>query len=249
MPIIIAVVVVLVVVLGGFVYSRKLASNTSPQDSAGGGIPPAQPEQAPAPDLPQIFERAEVDQTSNDPLGAVQVTIRGKLRNLLYGLVVVALMGASLWMLYFTNKLADYTTTPLTKLAATVVMVGMIIYGLWLITRITCRVKLRRSGFEISSIFGRKAYEYKDADFYLAEAFDHPNGAYRLPWFFYRYWVCQIRLHDEAKVIKLTSRRYAHLKSKIQILQNSLTTITSEGSASQPSCTNRMEPTTEEAHS
>ncbi|MCL2654526.1 MAG: hypothetical protein FWD65_02340 [Coriobacteriia bacterium] len=236
---VVVIVAVVVVITGiGVIYSRRLMANARDRDVTGGvpaqGQPGAAPAAAsapePAPDLPQIYERSDVDQQSDHPLGAVQSVIRGRIRFLPYGLVTIAAMLLGLWMLYFTNRLAEYTTSSLAKLAATALMAAGIIYGLRVISYVTYRVKLRRSGFEISSIFGTKAYDYQDADFYLTQDIEHfSEGGYRQAfwstWRFNLIWVCQIQLKEEHKLLTLKSSRYSQLKSKIQMLQASLTVI------------------------
>ena len=146
-------------------------------------------------------------------------------------LIGVALFG--LYAVYNSKFGADIMETfggrtTLNILIVTVLMAGGIVWGLRLISYITYRVKLRRTGFEISSVFGTKAHEYKDLDFYLNRTVEHKDKAdgYR-PVFMkagtYQWiWECQVLFRDRRKPIILKSTRYAWLKDKIMDLQAAL---------------------------
>lgn len=208
---IIPVAVILIIAIIGFAVSRRaMAKNQTP----------AAAQKAPA--HSGIYEAPGINQQSSHPLGAVQSVIRGRVRFLLFGFLLIGATGFGLWVLYFTDILIEYTETPLTKLAATVILAGGIVWGLWMISYITYRVKLRRTGFEISSVFGTKVYEYKGTDFYLGQTIEHKHNSegYR-PVFGragnYNYiWQCQIIFRDGRKPLVLKSSRYAGLKTKMQ---------------------------------
>lgn len=209
---IIPVAIVLIVFIAGFAYSRRMVAKNQ--------IPAAPTQDRPA--NSGIYEAHGASQQSDHVLGAVQSVIRGRGRFLPFGLMFIGVSGLGLWELHFTGILTEYTETPLTKLAATVILVGGIVWGLRMISYITYRVKLRRTGFEISSVFGTKAYEYKDADFYLGQTIEHKHNSegYRpvvMKAGNYNYiWQCQIVFRDGRKPIILKSSRYAWLKTKIQ---------------------------------
>ena len=179
-------------------------------------------------DLSKIYEKPGVNQQSDHPLGAVQSVIRGRIRFLLFGAIITGACLFGLWTVYFTDTLTGISTTPLGRLAVTAFMAGGAVYGLWMITCITCRVKLRRTGFEVSSIFGKNAYEYKDVDFSLTETVEsrYQQGGFK-PVFVkaqsYNFiWVCQVLFHDGRKPLLLKSSRYAWLKDKVMDLQAAL---------------------------
>lgn len=155
---IIPVAIVLIVFIAGFAYSHRMVTKNQIA--------------APTQDRPAnsgIYEALGANQQSGHALGAVQSVIRGRGRFLPFGLMLIGVSVLGLWALHFTDILTEYTETPLTKLAATVILAGGIVWGLQMISYITYRVKLRLTGFEISSVFGTKAYEYKDTDFYLGQ--------------------------------------------------------------------------------
>ena len=228
---IIPVAVVAIIFVAGFAYSRKMAAkykNTSGTDAND----PAQVLTAtlPKPDVPKIYEKPGVVQQSDHPLGAVQSVIRGRVRFIWFGLVLIGVALFGLYAVYIGDLGADIMEsfggrTTLNVLIVTVLLAGCLIWGLRLISYITYRVKLRHTGFEISSVFGTKAYEYKDVDFYLQQTLEHKydSEGYRpvimktqtFNWI----WVCQVLFRDGRKPIMLKSSRYAWLKNKIIDLQ------------------------------
>jgi hypothetical protein len=159
----------------------------------------------------------------------MQSVIRGRIRFLWIGMILIGTALFGLYAVYIGGFAADVMDafggrTTINILIVTVLMAGAVLWGLRLISYITYRVKLRRTGFEISSIFGTKAYEYKDVDFYLDRTIEHKQQSegYR-PVFmtagnFNFIWVCQVLFHDGRKPIILKSSRYAWLKNKMQDL-------------------------------
>jgi hypothetical protein len=118
--------------------------------------------------------------------------------------------------------------TPFNTLIATVLMAGAIIWGLQLINFATYRIKLRRTGFEMSSILGTKAIEYKDVSFYLDRTVEHKqrSDGYRpivMKAGNYNFiWVCQVLFNDGRKPIIIKSSRYTWLRQKMEALINAL---------------------------
>lgn len=207
---IIPVAVILIIFTVGFAISRKAVAN--------GRLPVSQQ----APEHSGIYEAPGVNQNSSHPFGAVQSVIRGRVRYLFYGIMIISVMALGLWMLYFTDILTEYSETLLTKLIATVIMTGGILYGWRIISYITYRVNLRRTGFEVCSIHGKKAYEYKGADFYLEHTIEHKSQSVGYSPLFgktgnYNFiWQCQITFRDGRKPVILKSSYYAGLKTKMQ---------------------------------
>lgn len=228
---IIPVAVVAVIAVFGYMNAKKKmaqykdASGTDANDPA--QVLTATP---PKPDVPKIYEKPGVVQQSDHPLGAVQSVIRGRFRFIWFGLMLIGVALFGLYAVYIGDIGADIMEsfggrTTLNVLIVTVLMAGGFMWGLRLISYITYRVKLRRTGFEISSVFGTKAYEYKDVDFYLQQTLEHKydSEGYRpvimktqtFNWI----WVCQVLFRDGRKPIMLKSSRYAWLKNKIMDLQ------------------------------
>ncbi len=231
---IIPVIVVLLVVIIGFAHARKVVAKYKNQPSGGAQgelqadeLQPSKP-QAGKPVNRGRYEAPGVSQLSNHPLGAVQSVIHGRIRFLAFGLMLIVVAALALWALWFTDIMTEYTETNLIKTAATVIFAGGIVWGLQLISFITYRIKLRRTGFEISSVFGTKAYEYKDAEFYLNHTIEHKNDSdgYRpvvMTAGNYNFvWQCQILFKDGRKPIILKSSRYAWLKVKMQKVLDAL---------------------------
>ena len=222
---IIPVAIVLIIFIAGYTYSLQKAAKLAADHAAD---PNAEP-QKDKPKNSGVYEKPGVNQQSDHPLGAVQSVIRGRIRFLLFGAVLIGVSIFGLYSLYaMPGKLPEYTSTPLIKLIATALMAGGIIWGLQLISYITYRVKLRRTGFEISSVFGTFSYEYKDVDFHLDWTIEHKyeSEGYR-PVFmktgsFNFIWVCQITFRNDSLMIKkrnpiiLKSSRYAWLKTKMR---------------------------------
>ena len=211
---IIPAAIVLIVFIAGFAYSRKAAAKYAPSANVSGRD-----------DKPRhsgVYEAPGVNQQSGHPLGAVQSVIHGRIQFLLFGIMLICVALFGLWALYFTGKLDEFSKTPLHKLAFTVLMIGAVIWGLQLISYITYRVTLRRTGFEISSIFGTNAYAYNDVEFYLSHTIEHKHKSdgYRpvimKTQTFNFIWECQVLFRDGRKPIILKSSRYAWLKNKMQ---------------------------------
>jgi hypothetical protein len=227
---IIPALVVAVIFVAGFAYSRKAMKNAQPPGAFAQTDENADERQEkPGSDIPKIYEAPGVNQQSGHPLGAVQSVIRGRIRFAGIGLMII---GVALFGLYAVH-IGDFGAnvmdsfggrTPINVLAVSVIMAGAILWGLRLMSYATCRVKLRRTGFEISSVLGKKAHAYKDVDFYLSETIEHKYASegYRpmvmksqnFNWI----WVCQVLFHDGRKPIVLKSSRYAWLKTKITAL-------------------------------
>ena len=220
---IIPVIIVVVVFVVGFAYSRKKVASYQNMNGteAEAATPPL-----PMPDVPRIYEKPGVNQRSDHPLGAVQSVIRGRVRFAWFGLILVGVALFGLYAVYAGNLTADIMEsfggrTPLNVLVVTVLMAGALVWGLRLMSYITYRVRLRRTGFEVSSVLGTKAYEYKDVHFHLQQTVEHKHESegYRsvvmrsqnYNWV----WVCQVIFRDGRKPVVLKSSRYAWLKSKI----------------------------------
>jgi hypothetical protein len=227
---IIPAAVVAIIFFYGFMRARaKMAQAHNP----GAVSPPARRKTPPAPVGPRVYEALGVNQHSSHPLGAVQSVIRGQIRSAAFGLVLIGAALCGLYAVYRGNFGADIMEsfggrTPLNVLIVTALMAGAILWGLQLISYASYRIKLRRTGFEMSSIFGTKAYEYKEVDFHLAAAVEHKydSEGYRpvimksqnYNWI----WVCQVVFHDGRKPLIWKSSRYAWLKSKVRELSAAL---------------------------
>ena len=210
---IILAVLVLAIAAIGFAYSRKAVSRYG-ANVAG--------EPRTAPDTPQIYEKQGVNQQSDLLLGAVQSLIRGRIRFIWFGLIVLGVALFGLYALHILGVSFDFERTPPKMTIATVILAGAAVYGLRLISSAFCRIKLWRTGFEICGMFGTKAYEYKDVDFYLSQTIESKYAAdgYRpvimktetFNWI----WVCQVLFYDGRKPLLLKSSRYAWLQPKMQ---------------------------------
>jgi len=177
----------------------------------------------------RIYEVKGINQISDHPLGAVQSTIRGRIRFVLFGLILigVALMGM---YLIFVAKLDVFEAGNAwyIRLVEAVLLLGAVGWGLQLFYFATCKIKLRRLGFEMCSILGSKAYEYTDAQFNMFESIEHrtEGNGYRsmvkktqnFNWI----WVCQIIVKSQHKLIEVKSSRYAWLHHKMFDLMQAL---------------------------
>lgn len=177
----------------------------------------------------RIYEAAGKNQASGHPLGAVQSVIRGRIRFIPIGimLIVTALVGG---YFVFIAKLDIFEAGDAwyIPLAAAALFLGAFGWGLQLFYFASCKIKLRRRGFEMCSILGTKAYEYKDAEFRLFESIEHKNESdgYRpmvmkagnFNWI----WVCQIFIKSENRLIEVKSSRYAWLRPRIKDLTQGL---------------------------
>lgn len=165
---------------------------------------------------------------SNHPLGAVQTVIRGRIRFIAFGLLFIVISIFALYTLHFTQNALYFERNFFNNLIGTVLFAGGILWGLELIYFSTCSIKLRQTGFEMSSILGSKCYEYNDVDFYLQRTIEHKyqSNGYR-PLFFKTanhnfIWECQIIFCDGRKPLIIKSSRYAWLKTKMQKLIDAL---------------------------
>ncbi|MGI6153255.1 MAG: hypothetical protein ACOYJB_05380 [Christensenellaceae bacterium] len=230
--IIIPIVVVIIIAVAGAGYARKQAAkyqsasamqNTQPLPN--GNASDAAPQK---PRAEQVYEKPGVDQQSNHPLGAVQSVIRGRIRFVFFGLLFIAIALLGFYALYGTDMDLFFERTNTNMLIGTVLFIGVIVWGIWLISYATYRVKLRRTGFEVSSMFGTKSYAYKDAEFHMDRTIEHKHRShgYRPAAVYagdYNYiWVCQILFKDNRKSVVLKSSRYAWLSDKISDLTNAL---------------------------
>lgn len=224
---ILPVVLVIIIFAAGFAAARKKAA--AGNAAARTDVAPAAPAAGETRHKERIYEAAGKNQSSDHPLGAVQSVIRGRVRFIPIGL---ALIGAALMGAYFifiakldVFEAGDAWYIPLAEAALLLAAVG---WGLRLFYYATCKIKLRRSGFEMCSILGTKGYEYKDAEFHLFESIEHKNqgDGYRpmikqagnYNWV----WICQISIKSENRLIEIKSSRYAWLHSKITELTQGL---------------------------
>ncbi|MDL2281459.1 hypothetical protein LJC10_06365, partial [Selenomonadales bacterium OttesenSCG-928-I06] len=210
---IISITVVAIIFIVGFIYSRLMVGKygqtleTSNQQIKPAGV--------------QIYEVPGVNQQSDHPLGAVQSVIRGRIRFVFFGILLIAVSLFGLYALHLTDGDFYFERTVVNTLVGTVLLIGAVVWGLQLISYATYRVKLRRSGFEISSIFGTKTVAYKDVNFYLHQTIEHKykSEGYRPIIMktenFNFIWCCQIIFKDNRKTIVLKSSRYSWLKDKI----------------------------------
>ena len=224
---IIPVIVVAIVFVYGFSRSRK----AMPKHMAAAGT--STDGQTDEPKHSGVYEKPGVNQQSDHPLGAVQSVIRGRIRFTLFGLGMIAVALFGLYMVYISGFGAEIMETfggrtPLNILIVTVLMLGAVIWGLQLLNFATYRIKLRRTGFEMSSMLGTKTYEYKDVSFYLDRTVEHKQEAdgYRpivLKADNYNFiWVCQVLFHDGRKPVIIKSSRYAWLRQKMTALIDAL---------------------------
>ncbi|MDR1321914.1 MAG: hypothetical protein LBK56_10885 [Gracilibacteraceae bacterium] len=132
-----------------------------------------------------VYEAPGVNQQSGHPLGAVQSVIGGRLGYAVLGLVLAGFALYILYSIYVSYKGVDVADpfggrvpqadvmdsfggrTPQAVLGFTAFMTYLVVYGLWLISVATCRIKLRRTGFEISSILSKKTFNYRDVDIHI----------------------------------------------------------------------------------
>ena len=158
---------------------------------------------------------------SGHPLGGVQSTIRGRKRFVIFGTIMIAIGFFALHQLYLTDIALYFERTPLNNLIGTVLFIGAILWGLNLFYYTTRKVILREKGFEMSSILSTKAYEYKDADFYLYETIEHKHQSdgyhplFKKAGNYNFIWVCQIIFNDGRNPIIIKSSHYSWLHSKI----------------------------------
>ena len=225
---IIPIIVALIVFIFGFAKSRKAMSKYSTVSNMN-----ANGQTTDKPKHRGIYEKPGVNQQSDHPMGAVQNVIRGRIRFAWFGLMLIGVALLGLYMIYIAGFGTDVMEnfggrTPLNILIVTVLMVGAIIWGLQLINFAAYRIKLRRTGFEMSSILGTKAIEYKDISFYPEETIEHKyqSDGYT-PVFMkagnYNFiWVCQVLFNDGRKPIILKSSRYTWLKQKMKALIDAL---------------------------
>jgi hypothetical protein len=235
-PAAIVLAIVLVIFLAGFAYSRKVTAkykNAAPPDQSE-ALFEQQLEQQDQGSV-RIYEKADVNQQSSHPLGAVQEIIRARIRFVLFGLVLfgVALLGLyAIWIARM--DMGDLTANQLYRLISTVLLAGMALFGLRVVSFATYRVKLRRTGFEVCSLWGAKSYEYKNSHFRLYQSIEHKTegSGYRPVLMktktFNWVWICQVTFRDGKKPLELKSSRYAWLRNKMQPMIDSLVQIKSE---------------------
>ena len=218
---IITIIVVAGIVISGFINARRKMAQFQNNDVVES-----------APETPKIYEKQGINQKSSHPLGAVQSVIYGRIRFVWIGSIFI---GFSLFGLYaiYSGKLepdvmeAFGGRTTVNMLIVTVLLAGGIVWGFKLIIYATYRIRLRRTGFEISSILGTKAYEYKDVDFYLEQTIQHKyeSEGYQPIWATGNYhwiWKCQVLFRDGRPPIFLKSSRYIRLRNKIQNMMNAM---------------------------
>ena len=212
----IPIVVVLVIFALGFAKAKSAAAQWE------------EPKLTPPPKHSGVYEAPGVNQASDHPLGGVQSIIRGRIRFLFIGVALIAVALVGLYSLYFTEKMPEYSSKPVTKLVMTVCLLGGVVWGLQLFNFVTYRIKLRRTGFEISNFLKSEAYEYKDVNFHLDWIVEHKHESdgYRPLFMKTRshnfLWVCQVLFNDGRKPIILKSNRYAWLKNKMRKLMEAL---------------------------
>lgn len=176
----------------------------------------------------RIYEKLRVNQISSHSLGAVQSVIRGRIRFALFGIMLIGIALLGLYIIYLTDLDFFFPREPLYILAATIILVGAIGWGLQMLYFTTCKIRLRRHGLEICSIFGAKSYEYKDIDIHLYQSIEHKDkgSGYRPVLMkagdFNFVWICQITIKSQYKLIEIKSSRYAWLRQKMTDLTQSL---------------------------
>ena len=163
----------------------------------------------------------------NHSLGAVQTVIRGRIRYIWSGLVLIAISMWGLYALFLTNMEFFVERTTVNILISTVLLCGGIAWGVQQLYFVTLRMKLRRYGFEMSSVLGTKEYEYKDCEFYMTEKYVHKNetDGYKTAFSvgnYVRIYECQIRVNGRAKPIIINSSKYSQLKSKMTAMMENL---------------------------
>lgn len=223
---IIPIVIALIVFAYGFTKSRKAMSNYSTAKANADG-------QTDQPKHKGVYEKPGANQQSDHPMGAVQSVIRGRIRFALFGLGMIAVALFGLYAVYIAGFDTDIMEafggrTPLNTMIATVLMAGAIIWGLQLLNFASYRIKLRRTGFEMSGMLGTKAIEYKDVSFYLDRTVEHKqqSDGYRpiiMKADNYNFiWVCQVLFYDGRNPIIIKSSRYAWLRQKMEALIDAL---------------------------
>jgi hypothetical protein len=215
---VIPVVIVAIIVITGYLNAKRKVQQYQNNGST---------EAKTAPALSNIYEKPGVNQQSNHPLGAVQSVIYGRIRFMWVGTVVIGVALFGLYAVYSGKLEKDIMDnfggrTPLHILIVTVLMVGALVWGLRIMSYATYRIRLRRTGFEISSILGKNTYEYKDVYFYLEHTIQHKYDSERYEPVFMKagnyhfIWVCQVLFRDGRPPVLLKSSRYAWLKNRIQ---------------------------------
>ncbi|MDR0576002.1 MAG: hypothetical protein LBI87_00300 [Candidatus Accumulibacter sp.] len=221
---IIPAAIVLAIFLAGLAYSRKAARYKTGASDPTEALPAKQGQ-----GVERAYEKAGVTQIPDHPLGVVQDVIRGRIRFALFGLVLlgVALLGLyAIWVA--RTGLGGLTTTATYRLIATIMLAGAAVYAMRLVSFATCRVKLRRLGFEVCSVFGTTAYAYKGAEFRLFNKWEsrfEGNGyrpALKKTPSYNRVWVWQVVFKDEGQLLELKSSRYAWLYDKARGLMDAL---------------------------
>ena len=178
----------------------------------------------------QIYELpGNKGQAGEHYLGAVQRVIRGRIRFVLFGLMLIGVALGGVYLIYIAKvDVFEAGDAWYIQLVEAILLLGGIAWGINLIYFSTCKIKLRRKGLEMCSILGTKSYEYKDISFRLFQTIEDKRNSdgYRpmvmkTPTFNW-IWVCQIFINNENKMIEVKSSRYARLHSKITDLTQSL---------------------------
>ncbi|MGF6907909.1 hypothetical protein, partial [Fusobacterium sp. PH5-44] len=156
---IISLVIVGIIFLFGFVSAKNMKRkysqlpNETQEQSEASVEKPAQMRQT------DIYEKSGKNQESDHPLGAIQSVIRGRIRFIPTGLSFIAIALFGLYIFYFTDKKFLIDRTPINTVIVTILFIGAILCGLQFVNYAFYRIKLRHTGFEISSMLGTKSYE------------------------------------------------------------------------------------------
>jgi len=226
-PVVVIAIIIVIVMLNARRTMAKYQQNATADAAADTGDTLQASEKTPV-QRRNIYEVMGVKQDDDHPLGAVQSVIRGRIRFIPTGLLFIAIGLLAIYILHFTTVDFYLERTPLNLLIATVLFIGAIVWGLQLMCISTKRIKLRRTGLEVTSIFGKKSFPYEDVDFYLTRTLEHrsDSNGYR-PAFGrvgnYNYiWQCQLIILSTHKVIMFKSSTYAQLKGKLQSVMDAV---------------------------
>lgn len=177
----------------------------------------------------RIYEKVGKEKETKNVLGPKQAVIYGKKYLFFVGLLIISILSFGLYSL-FVEKKSYFTPTTINVIIFSIIAAAGIILGLQLIYYSTRAIVFRRDGFEKVSMFGKKTYEYKEADFNLTNKLVNSNS----PDHYYlsanknryrRLWVLHISFIDGRKPIILKSSQYWNIRLKASDLINSLTWI------------------------
>ncbi|MDR3210045.1 MAG: hypothetical protein LBT36_05435 [Oscillospiraceae bacterium] len=186
--------------------------------------------------------------TDSHRFGAVQTLIHGKLRMLLYGAVLFALAVMELQLIFFTGYELQFDRSIFNVALATLIMLGALALGVWMITMAFRTIKLRKTGFEIRTIFSKKEYPYSEVkEFSLLRGLQSMASGDR-PFFHLAgiraVWVCRVFFQpdSEYQTIIISSSQYAAVLFKINefnkvvrlVSDNSADSVGEESDALQP---------------